>query len=57
MNASIWDAAVARDLRERLRRKHEGDMFTLAPELYGVEPYDVRCRCRTDDATALELPT
>jgi hypothetical protein len=36
MNASIWDAAVARDLRERLRRKHEGDMFTLTPELYGV---------------------
>jgi phosphatidylserine/phosphatidylglycerophosphate/cardiolipin synthase-like enzyme len=34
MNASIWDAAVARDLRERLRRKHEGDMFTLSPERY-----------------------
>ncbi len=38
MNASILDAAVARDLRERLRRKHEGDIFTLIPELYGVGP-------------------
>jgi len=36
MNASIWDAAVARDLRDRLRRKHQGDMFTLSPELYAV---------------------
>ena len=36
MNASIWDAAVARDLRERLRRKHDGDMFTLSPEFYAV---------------------
>lgn len=36
MNASIWDAAVARDLRERLRRKHDGDMFSLSPERYGV---------------------
>jgi phosphatidylserine/phosphatidylglycerophosphate/cardiolipin synthase-like enzyme len=36
MNASIWDASVARDLRERLRRKHHGDMFTLSPELYAV---------------------
>lgn len=34
MNASIWDEAVARDLRERLRLKHEGDMFTLSPERY-----------------------
>jgi len=34
MNASIWDAAVARDLRDRLRRKHQGDMFTLSPERY-----------------------
>ena len=33
MNASIWDAAVARDLRETLRRKHN-DMFTLSPERY-----------------------
>lgn len=36
MNASIWDAGVARSLRERLRREHERDMFTLTPELYGV---------------------
>jgi phosphatidylserine/phosphatidylglycerophosphate/cardiolipin synthase-like enzyme len=36
MNASIWDAGVARSLRERLRRKHEGDMFTLSPTLYAV---------------------
>jgi cardiolipin synthase len=36
MNASIWDAEVARNLRETLRRKHEGDMFTLSPELYAV---------------------
>jgi len=36
MNASIWDASVVRDLRERLHRKHEGDMFTLAPESYAV---------------------
>jgi phosphatidylserine/phosphatidylglycerophosphate/cardiolipin synthase-like enzyme len=35
MNASIWDAAVARDLRERLRRKHT-DMFTLSPARYAV---------------------
>ncbi len=34
MNASIWDAAVARDLGDRLCRKHEGDMFTLSPERY-----------------------
>jgi cardiolipin synthase len=34
MNASIWDEAVARDLRDRLRRKHEGDMFILSPERY-----------------------
>jgi phosphatidylserine/phosphatidylglycerophosphate/cardiolipin synthase-like enzyme len=33
MNASIWDAGAARDLRERLRRKHT-DMFTLSPERY-----------------------
>ncbi len=36
MNASIWDAGVARSLRERLRRMHEREMFTLTPELYGV---------------------
>lgn len=36
MNASIWDVGVARDLRERLRRKHAGDMFTLSPERYAV---------------------
>jgi phosphatidylserine/phosphatidylglycerophosphate/cardiolipin synthase-like enzyme len=35
MNASIWDAAVARYLREALRRKHT-DMFTLAPERYAI---------------------
>jgi phosphatidylserine/phosphatidylglycerophosphate/cardiolipin synthase-like enzyme len=35
MNASIWDAAIARDLREALRRKHT-DMFTLAPERYAI---------------------
>ena len=34
MNASIWDVAFARDLRERLRRRHEGDMFTLSPQRY-----------------------
>lgn len=34
MNASIWDASVARDLRQRLRRKHESDIFTLSPEEY-----------------------
>jgi len=34
MNASIWDEAVVRDLRDRLRRKHEGDMFTLSPQHY-----------------------
>ncbi len=34
MNASIWDAALVRDLRGRLRRKHDGDMFTLSPERY-----------------------
>ena len=36
MNASIWDASVARDLRDRLRRDHEGRIFTLSPNLYGV---------------------
>ena len=36
MNASIWDAAVARSLREKLRHQHEGDMFTLVPQLYGI---------------------
>jgi phosphatidylserine/phosphatidylglycerophosphate/cardiolipin synthase-like enzyme len=36
MNASIWDATVARDLRETLHRKHESDMFTLAPAHYAV---------------------
>jgi cardiolipin synthase len=35
MNASIWDAAVARELRETLGRKHT-DMFTLAPERYAI---------------------
>lgn len=35
MNASIWDPAVARELREALRRKHT-DMFTLSPERYAV---------------------
>ena len=35
MNASIWDAAVARDLRETLRRKHT-DLFTLAPGRYAI---------------------
>jgi cardiolipin synthase len=35
MNASIWDATVARDLHEALRRKHT-DMFTLAPERYAI---------------------
>jgi len=35
MNASIWDSAVARDLRETLRRRHT-DMFTLAPERYAI---------------------
>jgi cardiolipin synthase len=34
MNASIWDAAVARDLRQTLHRKHDGDMFALSPERY-----------------------
>jgi phosphatidylserine/phosphatidylglycerophosphate/cardiolipin synthase-like enzyme len=34
MNASIWDVAFARDLRERLRCRHEGDMFTLSPQRY-----------------------
>ncbi|HYD05516.1 MAG TPA: phosphatidylserine/phosphatidylglycerophosphate/cardiolipin synthase family protein [Reyranella sp.] len=34
MNASIWDAAVARDLRKRLRRTHAGHMFTLSPQRY-----------------------
>lgn len=38
MNASIWDAAVVRDLRERLRRGHEGILFALSAELYGVRP-------------------
>lgn len=36
MNASIWDATVARDLRERLRRLHAGDMFILAADRYAV---------------------
>jgi cardiolipin synthase len=36
MNASIWDEVVVRDLRGRLQRKHEGDMFTLSPELYAL---------------------
>jgi phosphatidylserine/phosphatidylglycerophosphate/cardiolipin synthase-like enzyme len=36
MNASIWDAAVARDLREDLRCRHARAMFTLAPERYAV---------------------
>jgi phosphatidylserine/phosphatidylglycerophosphate/cardiolipin synthase-like enzyme len=35
MNASVWDATVARDLRETLRRKHV-DIFTLAPERYAI---------------------
>ena len=34
MNASIWDVAFARDLSERLWRRHEGDMFTLSPQRY-----------------------
>jgi phosphatidylserine/phosphatidylglycerophosphate/cardiolipin synthase-like enzyme len=33
MNASIWDATVARDLRARLARD---DMFTLSPQAYAV---------------------
>ncbi len=37
MNASIWDGAVARALRQRLRRQHEGDMFTLLPQRYGID--------------------
>jgi cardiolipin synthase len=36
MNASIWDADVARDLRARLLRRHAGDLFTLSPKLYAV---------------------
>jgi phosphatidylserine/phosphatidylglycerophosphate/cardiolipin synthase-like enzyme len=36
MNASIWDAAAARDLRDDLRRRHAGAMLTLAPERYAV---------------------
>jgi len=36
MNASIWDASVALDLRERLRREHDGRTFTLSPGLYGI---------------------
>jgi cardiolipin synthase A/B len=36
MNASIWDEVVARDLRDRLHRKHDGDMFTLSPERYAL---------------------
>jgi hypothetical protein len=36
MNASIWDAAVARELRAELLRRHENDIFTLRPELYAV---------------------
>ncbi|HSH99298.1 MAG TPA: phosphatidylserine/phosphatidylglycerophosphate/cardiolipin synthase family protein [Reyranella sp.] len=36
MNASIWDAAMARALRADLLRRHENDIFTLAPELYAV---------------------
>jgi phosphatidylserine/phosphatidylglycerophosphate/cardiolipin synthase-like enzyme len=35
MNASIWDAIIARDLREALRRKHT-DLFTLVAERYGI---------------------
>jgi phosphatidylserine/phosphatidylglycerophosphate/cardiolipin synthase-like enzyme len=34
MNASIWDVDFALDLRERLRGRHEGDMFTLSPQRY-----------------------
>ncbi|MBN9089996.1 MAG: phosphatidylserine/phosphatidylglycerophosphate/cardiolipin synthase family protein [Reyranella sp.] len=34
MNAAIWDETVVRDLRDRLRRQHEGDIFTLLPERY-----------------------
>jgi cardiolipin synthase A/B len=34
MNASIWDEAVAGDLRDRLRRTHAGQMFSLSPERY-----------------------
>jgi phosphatidylserine/phosphatidylglycerophosphate/cardiolipin synthase-like enzyme len=36
MNASIWDATVARDLRENLRLRHAKAIFTLAPERYAV---------------------
>ncbi|MBS0541386.1 MAG: phosphatidylserine/phosphatidylglycerophosphate/cardiolipin synthase family protein [Proteobacteria bacterium] len=36
MNVSIWDEAVVRDLRERLRARHEGRMFTLSPSQYAV---------------------
>lgn len=36
MNASIWDASVARNLRDRLRRRHEGRIFPLEPALYGI---------------------
>ncbi len=36
MNASIWDAGVARDLRADLLRRHARDIFTLSPELYAV---------------------
>jgi cardiolipin synthase len=35
MNASIWDAAVARDLRARLLDLHR-DMFTLSPARYAL---------------------
>jgi phosphatidylserine/phosphatidylglycerophosphate/cardiolipin synthase-like enzyme len=34
MNALIWDETIARDLRDRLRRRHAGEMFTLSPKLY-----------------------
>jgi phosphatidylserine/phosphatidylglycerophosphate/cardiolipin synthase-like enzyme len=34
MNASIWDAAVARGLRETLCRRHERHIFSLSPERY-----------------------
>jgi phosphatidylserine/phosphatidylglycerophosphate/cardiolipin synthase-like enzyme len=36
MNASIWDAGVARDLRADLLRRHAGDLFTLSPERYAI---------------------
>lgn len=36
MNASIWDEAVARDLRADLLRRHARDIFTLLPERYAI---------------------